>query len=83
MKIIIERVTNGYVVTSFDIVPNEPGADKEGTRSLVIEEKDTEYGEQEAFVSLCYDLLDLLGINNSKHNRKRINIEFIGEDDEC
>ena len=81
MKITIERVTNGYVVSSPDILSDESVADKEITKSLVIEEKETEFGEQEAFVYLCYDLMDLLGINNSKHNRRRISIELTGEDE--
>ena len=81
MKIIIERVTNGYVVTSPDIVTDESGADKEATKSLVIEENETEFGEQEEFVFLCYHLLYLFGIDNSKHNRRRINIELTGEDE--
>lgn len=81
MKITIERVTNGYVVISPDFVADESGADKEVIKSLVIEEKETEFGEQEAFVYLCYDLMDLLGINNSKHNRRRIRIELTGEDE--
>ncbi len=81
MKIMIERVTNGYVVTYPDIVTDESGADKDGTGSLVIAENDTEFGEQEAFISLCYELLDLLGVSNSKHNPRRINIELTGEDD--
>ena len=81
MKITIEGVTNGCVVSSSDILSDESVADKEITRSLVIEEKETEFGEQEAFVYLCYDLMDLLGINNSKHNRRRISIELTGEDE--
>ena len=81
MKITIERVTNGYVVSSPDILSDESVADKEITKSLVIEEKEIEFGEQEAFVYLCYDLMDLLGINNSKHNRRRISIELTGEDE--
>ena len=81
MKITIERVTNGYVVSSPDILSDESVADKEITKSLVIEEKEIEFGEQEAFVYLCYNLMDLLGINNSKHNRRRISIELTGEDE--
>ena len=81
MKIMIERVTNGYVVTSPDFLTDESGEDKEVTKSLVIEENETEFGEQEAFVFLCYDLMDLLGINNSKHNRRRINIALTGDDE--
>ena len=81
MKITIERVTNGYVVSSPDILSDESVADKEITKSLVIEEKEIEFGEQEAFVYLCYDLMDLLGINNSKHNCRRISIELTGEDE--
>ena len=81
MKITIERVTNGYVVHYPDFVEDESGAENEVTKSFVIEEKETEFGEQEAFVSLCYELLDLLGISNSKHNRRRIHIELTGEDE--
>ena len=79
MKIMIERVTNGYVVTCPD---DGLGVDKEGSRNFVIEEKDAEYGEQEAFVLLCYELLNLLGISNSKHNARRINIELTNEANE-
>ena len=81
MKITIEKVNNGYVVTFPDELADESAQVKEITRSLVIEEKETEFGEQEAFVYLCFDLMDLLGINNSKHNRRRINIELTGEDE--
>lgn len=81
MEITIERVTNGYVVSFPDFMTDESGVEKEVTKSLVIEEKETEFGEQEAFVYLCYDLMDLLSINNSKHNRRRINIELTGEDE--
>lgn len=81
MKITIERVTNGYVVSYPDLVTDESGADNEATKSLVIEEKETEFGEQEAFVMLCYELLDQFGIDNNKHNRRQINIELTGEDE--
>ena len=81
MKITIERVNNGYVVTFPDELADESVQVKEITRSLVIEEKETEFGEQEAFVYLCCDLLDLFGIDNSKHNRRRIHIELTGEEE--
>ena len=81
MKITIERVTNGYVVHYPDFVTDESGAENEVTKSFVIEEKEAEFGEQEAFVMLCYELLDQFGIDNRKHNRRRINIELTGEDE--
>lgn len=81
MKITIEQVTNGYVVSYPYFVDDESGVEKEVTKSFVIEEKETEFGEQEAFVMLCYELLDQFGIDNSKHNRRQINIELTGEDE--
>lgn len=81
MKITIERVTNGYVVHYPEFVEDEAGTEKEVTKSLVIEEKETEFGEQEAFVMLCYELLDQFSIDNNKHNRRQINIELTGEDE--
>ena len=81
MKITIERVTNGYVVSCPDFVTDESGADNEVTKSLVIEEKEIEFGEQEAFVMLCYELLDQFGIDNNKHNRRQINIELTDEEE--
>ena len=81
MKITIERVTNGYIIRYPDFVADESGAENEVTKSLVIEEKETEFGEQEAFVMLCYELLDQFGIDNRKNNRRRINIELTDDDE--
>ncbi|HNV24472.1 MAG TPA: hypothetical protein PKH98_06250 [Candidatus Omnitrophota bacterium] len=81
MKITVEKAMNGFIITYPDVLSDENGKDIEITKSSVVEEKEHEFGEQEAFVFLCYDLLDLFGINNSKHNRRRIEIELSGEED--
>jgi hypothetical protein len=82
MKFTIEQADNGYVVFYHDFISDVDGKDIEVTKSHVIEEKDSEFGEQEAFVSLCWDLMDFFGVNNSKHNRRRINVELTGEEQE-
>ena len=79
MKITIEQADNGYVVVYPDYLSDESGADKEVKKYIVVEEKDDEFGEQEAFVHLCWELMDLFGVNNSKHNSRRINIELSSE----
>ncbi len=82
MKITIEQANNGYIVFYPDYMSDGSGADKEVTKCIVVEEKDGEFGEQEAFVRLSLELMDLLGVNNSKHNRRRINIGLTDGDEE-
>ena len=82
MKFTIEQADNGFVVFYQDYISDIDGKDIEITKSHVVEENDSEFGEQEAFVRLCWDMMDFLGVNNSKHNRKRINIELTGEEEE-
>jgi len=81
MKFTIEQSDNGYVVFYQDYISDIDGKDIEVTKSHVVEENDSEFGEQEAFVRLCWDMMDFLGVNNSKHNHKRINIELTGEEE--
>ena len=83
MKISIELAVNGYVISYPDYISDVDGKDIEVTNSHVVEEKVyDEYGEQEAFVHLCRRLMDLLGVNNSKHNRRRINVELTNDEEE-
>ena len=82
MKISIEQAVNGYVIFYPDYVSNVDGKDIEVTKSHVVEDNEDEYGEQEAFVHLCWRLMDLFGVDNSKHNRRRIKVELTDEEKE-
>ena len=82
MKFTIEQADNGYIVFYQDYLSDVDGKDIEITKSHVVEENNSEFGEQEAFVRLCWDMMDFFGVNNSQHNRRRINIELTGEEEE-
>ena len=79
MKITIERSSNGFIIFYPDYITDAEGKDIEVTKSYVIEETAGEFQEQEAFVRLCWELMDQFGINNSDHNSRRINIELTEE----
>ena len=80
MKFTIEQADNGFVVFYQDYISDIDGKEIEVTKSHVVEEKGGEFGEQDAFVRLCWDMMDFFGVDNSKHNRRRINIELTGEE---
>ena len=82
MKFTIEQADNGYVVFYQDYISDIDGKEIEITKSHVVEENTSEFGEQEVFVRLCWDMMDFFGVNNNKHNRRRINIELTGEEKE-
>ncbi|MBA1420548.1 MAG: hypothetical protein FAF03_06735 [Epsilonproteobacteria bacterium] len=67
MKLEIESVSNGYVIT----VPSGEYAESE--RKLVVEEKEDEFSDDtrnefQAFVGLIDQLAEYFGVNNTKHN---------------
>lgn len=78
MKVEIERVENGYLITF-----NEDDL----VRKEVIEISEKEYtGDDskancEAFQTLCWSLSEILGFYNSKHNQYRLNIEVEKQED--
>lgn len=76
MKVTIERSSNGFIIFYPDYIADSQGKDIEVINSHVIEEISGEFQEQEAFVRLCLELMDQFGIDNSDHNKKRINIEL-------
>jgi len=82
MKLTIELADNGYVIFYQDYLSDVDGKDIEVTKSHVVEEKGGEFSEQEAFVQLCWELMDFFSINNSKHNRRRIKVELTDEEKE-
>ena len=67
MKLDIESVNNGYIIT----IP--AGEECEVERKFVIEEKDDEFkvenkNEFQAFVNLVDYLAEYFGVHNTKHN---------------
>ncbi len=68
MKLEIESVSNGYVIT----VPKDDYNEVE--KKYVIEEKDDDYADNDldafqAFHELVLQLEDFFGVTNSKHNK--------------
>ena len=67
MKLEIESVSNGYIIT----IPESEYSEVE--RKFVVEEKDENFtdgrrNEFQAFSELIDHLADLFGVQNSKHN---------------
>ncbi|MBF0595585.1 MAG: hypothetical protein HQL22_11565 [Candidatus Omnitrophica bacterium] len=84
MKITIEQAVNGYVITYPDYITQMDGTEKEVFKNSVIEEKedDEKYGEQEAFVALCWRIHELFGIRWESHSPRKLCIELREEKDE-
>lgn len=67
MKLEIESVSNGYIIT----VPVSEYTETE--RKFVVEEKEDEFcddkrNEFQAFIDLTEQLAEYFGVNNTKHN---------------
>ena len=78
MRITIDTAENGYVITSKEFTQDDSTPYDSFT---AIEEDDSdESGEIKSFRSLCYTLMDKLGVQNSKHNKFRLYIEIRSED---
>jgi hypothetical protein len=72
----IEKVSNGWVLRS---PPDDPEIETE--RVLVIEEHETADGEEEANISLLYEVAEHFGLTNLRWNRK-LGIMYSGPDEE-
>jgi hypothetical protein len=83
MKITIEQADNGFIIFYPDYMEGADRKEIEVTKSYVVEEKGGEFAEQEAFVQLCLELIELLGVPDSKHNRRRVRIELTEENKEA
>lgn len=73
MKVNVEGVDNGYIISYSDYDAD----DRLVERKIIVEEDDdtpAETSEHRAFARLCWELMEVLGIYNSKHKPQRVNI---------
>ena len=75
MKLVIEQVDNGYVLTS----PNMLG---DGVEREVIECEDIDCAYDKGHVNLLYTIIDNLGIYGSKHHPFRIRVILEKQNDD-
>lgn len=82
MKVIIETADNGYIIKSYSLDPDSQKDILEEKQVLEIDEVfETQEEDCNKFRQLCYTLMDMIGFNNSKHNKYRLNIEVEKQED--
>ena len=82
MKIEIEDVTNGYVITYNDELDDGTKV----VRKIVVEdlnglEFDDNEISQQSFLNLAYEVKELFGVFYSKHNKINLDMRLINKDD--
>lgn len=79
MKVTIQRADNGYILFYDDVTEDAQPV----VRYITIEEDDDlpyETSDIRAFARLTWELMDVLGIHNSKHKPERLKIEIEAKD---
>jgi hypothetical protein len=76
MDVKVRKLNNGYLIENVyhngEVMVDD---------SIIIEEEDGEFGDLESFRRLCWELMDVLSVNNSKHRGRRVSIEVSPEVD--
>ena len=83
MKLEIEQVTNGYVIKYDDELDDGTVVKK---RNVVADLNSLEFDdnqiEMQSFLNLIYEIQELFGVFNSKHNNVNIKYDLVNKDDE-
>ena len=75
----IEKVSNGFIINQDAGFYEE---DEETRSKIVFQEIEEEkLSELKAFQSLVWHLMDYFAIPDSKHNKYRLNIEIVKQED--
>ena len=73
MRIQIDTANNGYLITTKKYL--EDGTIEENEYTVVEDEEDEFVGCQK----LLWNIMDILGVYNSKHKDKRLSVEIIDQ----
>jgi hypothetical protein len=77
MEIVIKSVENGYTLT----VPAISADESTTTHVFQIDDM-KEDGELDASLELLYALIDQLGVYGSKHDKRRLRVEIVNQNED-